>query len=100
MRFCGGRGHIPGDAEIEGERRRDPPIVFAKGTVDLPAAAGHRAIVCLIVNGPAGEAEQKIGLRIAGKGEPGFADKPEAILEGLCAHIHLIGAKVDAHLKS
>ena len=59
------------------------------------------------MNGQAGDAEQEIGLRIAApiriRGDllavagkvTAVADDPEAILESLSAHVHLIGAKVD-----
>jgi hypothetical protein len=85
----------------------DPPIIFGERTVDLPAAAGDGALVRLVVNGQAGDPEQEIGLRIARMVEgaaagkvTGDADDPEAILESLGAHVHLIAAKSMPNLKS
>ena len=42
--FGDGRRHVPRQAEIEGERRCDSPIILDERTVDLPAAAGDRAL--------------------------------------------------------
>src|ERR1700722_31780 len=102
MLFSNRSGHVPGQAEVKRERRQDPPIIRDEGAINLPAAAGDRSLVRLVVNGPTRETEQEIGLRIArgaiacGK-VAAVADKPEAILEGLRAHVHLIGAEVEAH---
>ena len=103
--FGGGSCHVPGQAEVEGQRGCDAPIVFDEGAVDLPTAAGHRSVVGLVVNGEAGDAKQEIRLSIAGDAgaaEAGkvakCADNPEAVLECFGAHIHLIGAEVEPGL--
>src|ERR1700728_4251729 len=117
MLFCNWRGHVPGEAEVQRERGNNSPIIRNERADDLPTAAGNSTVVRLVMNCPAREAEQEIGLRITGgsaivirgtrctltwsHGACGKvaddADKPEAIREGLRAYVHLIGAEVETH---
>src|SRR5580704_19035922 len=48
-----GRGHIPRQADIEGDGWCDPPIIFGERTIAFPAATGDRALIRLVMNGEA-----------------------------------------------
>ena len=87
-----------------GKRWFDPPIILEKRPEDATSAAGDGAIERLVMNGQACDANQKIGLGIAGNAGAAqagkiaaVADDPEAVLKGLNADVHLITAKVDSH---
>src|SRR5580658_378667 len=96
-----GSGHIPRKAEVEGERRQNAPVILDEGAVDLPAAAGNGAVVCLVMDSKPGHSHQQVRLAIS-RGDAGTrevskeADDPEAILEGLRSHVHLVIAEIDA----
>src|SRR5713226_4237011 len=47
--FPDGIGYIPSQAEIERQVLSDSPIILNEGPVDFPAAAGDRAVECLIM---------------------------------------------------
>ena len=66
MDFGDGSGHIPGKAEVEGERRENAPIILDEGAVDLPAATGDGAAVGLVVDGSSDNSHQQVRLGIAG----------------------------------
>jgi hypothetical protein len=58
MRLCSsvmGVVIVPRQAEVEGERWGNAPVVFDEGPVDLPAAAGGGAVVGLVVDGASGQ---------------------------------------------
>src|ERR1700691_2548559 len=96
--------HIPRKAEVESERRRNSPVILDEGPVNLPAAAGHGAVVGLVMFAQSGHAHQQVRFGIArGNACTGEvseeADDPEAILEGFSSDVHLVGAKIDARVK-
>jgi hypothetical protein len=63
-----GSGQVPSQAEVEGERRGNAPIILDEGPYDVPAAAGDGAVVCLVVDGPSDKSHQQVRLGIAGGG--------------------------------
>src|SRR5882724_7954806 len=94
--FRDGIGYIPCQAEIEGQVLGDSPIILNEGPVDFPAAAGNRAVERLIVQRDARQTHQKICFQIPRVRTKG---NPEAVLEGLGAHIHLVSADADTELE-
>jgi len=88
-------GHVPRQAEVEGERWCDAPVILDEGPVNLPAPSGDCTAVCLVVDCPSRQTQQQIGLGIAAE-ESFVADQPESVLKSLRAHIHLVIAKIDA----
>src|ERR1700727_3881557 len=94
-------GDCPRQAQIEGQRRGDPPVILDEGPYDLPAAARDCAIECLVVDGASANPHQQVGHRIAGGcTSPGKVSgdtrEQKAGSKGFCAYIHLIGTEIDA----
>ena len=101
--FGDGRHKSPRQAEVQGQVRRDAPIILNIGTKKLPATAGFGALESLIVESKLGNPRRKSAAlspvpayHAERSRAPEAGENPETILEGVGRDVHLIGADLTA----